>query len=330
MSRDDFRPTASWTNLKLRAQTLKRLRAFFDARGFVEVETPVLSHDTVIDRHLDPLPVTLFDDPRTLAQGRTLYLQTSPEFGMKRLLAAGEAQAIYQITRAFRGAEQGSQHNPEFTMLEWYRVGDDYRAGMNLLAELAGEMFGAPDVARITYREAFQKYVGVDPFTTPVDQFYFVAARNGQMFPALTSLGFDRDDWLNALTETVVIPQLGAGLPVVLCDYPASQSALAQTRQAGDVDVAERFELFFQGVELANGYHELLAPEVLRERNRQHNQERAADQKYTLPEESRLLDAMEHGLPACSGCALGVDRLVMLLAGASSIQDVIAFPIDRA
>lgn len=314
MSRDDFRPTASWTNLQLRAQTLKRLRAFFDARGFVEVETPVLSHDTVIDRHLDPLPVTLFDDPRTPAQGRTLYLQTSPEFGMKRLLAAGEATAIYQITRAFRGAEQGSQHNPEFTMLEWYRVGDDYRAGMNLLAELAGEMFGVPDVTRITYREAFQKYAGVDPLAESPE-----AADPSE-----------REFQLDVLLTSQIQPQLGQDRPAILYDYPANQAALAQVRHEDGIALAERFELYFQGVELANGYHELLAPEVLRERNRQHNQERAADQKYMLPEESRLLDAMEHGLPACSGCALGVDRLVMLLAGASSIQDVIAFPIDRA
>ncbi len=314
MSRDDFRPTASWTNLQLRAQTLKRLRAFFDARGFVEVETPVLSHDSVIDRHLDPLPVTLFEDPRTPAQGRTLYLQTSPEFGMKRLLAAGDAQAIYQITRAFRGAEQGSQHNPEFTMLEWYRVGDDYRAGMNLLAELAGEMFGVPDVTRITYREAFQKYAGVDP----------LAETPAGVGPS------EREFQLDVLLTSQIQPQLGQDRPAILYDYPTSQAALAQVRHEDGIALAERFELYYQGVELANGYHELLAPEVLRERNRLHNQERAADQKYMLPEESRLLDAMEHGLPACSGCALGVDRLVMLLAGASSIQDVIAFPIDRA
>lgn len=314
MARDDFRPTASWTNLQLRAQTLKRLRAFFDARGFVEVETPVLSRDSVIDRHLDPLPVTLFDDPRTPAQGRTLYLQTSPEFGMKRLLAAGDAQAIYQITRAFRGAEQGSQHNPEFTMLEWYRVGDDYRAGMNLLAELASEMFGVPDVRRITYREAFQKYAGVDPLAEAADA----------IDPS------EREFQLDVLLTSQIQPQLGQDRPAILFDYPANQAALAQVRHEDGIALAERFELYFQGVELANGYHELLAPEVLRERNRQHNQERAADQKYTLPEDSRLLDAMEHGLPACSGCALGVDRLVMLLAGASSIQDVIAFPIDRA
>jgi lysyl-tRNA synthetase class 2 len=310
MPRDDFRPTASWQNLKLRASVLQRLRAFFDSRGFVEVETPLLSHDTVIDRHLDPLPVTLFADPRDVTRGPTLFLQTSPEFGMKRLLAAGEAQAIYQITRAFRGAEQGSQHNPEFTMLEWYRVGDDYAAGMNLLADLATDIFRAGEVERLTCREAFVRYAGVDPLAEPMTD--------------------EREVELDVLLTSQVQPQLGQAAPTIIYDYPASQSALAQVRATPTGSVAERFELYYRGVELANGYHELLDPDALRERNRVNNAARLADGKQALPEESRLLAAMQHGLPACSGCALGVDRLVMLLAGASSLQDVIAFPIDRA
>jgi lysyl-tRNA synthetase class 2 len=330
MPGNDFRPTASWQNLLLRAETLKRLRAFFDSRGFVEVETPVLSHDTVIDRHLDPIPVTLFDDPRDVSKGRTLYLQTSPEFGMKRLLAAGDAKAIYQITRAFRGAEQGSQHNPEFTMLEWYRVGDDYNAGMDLLAELAKVMFRSAAVERMTYREAFERYTGVDPYSLPLERFWWVAAQHGQMFAALSSRHFTRDDWMNAIMETVVIEKLGETSPSIICDYPASQSALSQIAARDGSQVAERFELFYRGVELANGYHELLDASVLRDRNRANNADRSSDGKYELPEDSRLIEAMQHGLPACSGCALGVDRLVMLLAGASSIQEVMAFPIDRA
>lgn len=310
MGRNDFRPTASWHNLQLRAETLKRLRAFFDSRGFIEVETPVLSHDTVIDRHLDPIPVTLFDDPRELTKGRTLYLQTSPEFGMKRLLAAGDATAVYQITRAFRGAEVGSQHNPEFTMLEWYRVGDDYDAGMELLADLAQAIFRSSKVERYTWREAFQRFAGVDV--------------------TIGETTDERELELDILLATLVQPNLGQQVPAILCDYPASQAALAKTRAESTGEVAERFELYYRGVELANGYHELLDPAALRERNSASNAARQRDGKATLPEESRLLAAMEHGLPSCSGCALGVDRLVMLLAEASSIQEVIAFPIDRA
>lgn len=310
MSRDDFRPTASPQNLKLRAHTLKRLRSFFDARGFVEVETPVLSHDTVIDRHIDPIPVTLFDDPRDVAQGRTLYLQTSPEFGMKRLLAGGAVTAIYQITRAFRGAEQGSHHNPEFSMLEWYSVGDDYHEGMELLAELAKALFRTTEVERLSWREAFLQHAGVDPHAHPHND--------------------ERELELDMVLTSKVQPQLGRSTPTIVYDYPATQSALARTRETEHGHVAERFELFYQGVELANGYHELLDPAALRERNRMSNLARQRDGKAALPEESRLLSAMDHGLPACAGCALGVDRLVMLLAGASSLHEVMAFPIHRA
>lgn len=328
MPGNDFRPTASWQNLLLRAETLKRLRAFFDSRGFIEVETPVLSHDTVIDRHLDPIPVTLFDDPRDVGKGRTLYLQTSPEFGMKRLLAAGDARAIYQITRAFRGAEQGSQHNPEFTMLEWYRVGDDYNAGMDLLAALAQEMFATKKVERLTYREAFQRYAVVDPvIDDDVELHAAWAKRHADGFGRGRPT---RDMLLDALLTSQVQPRIGEEHPTVMCDYPADQAALAQIRRQGDIEVAERFELYYQGIELANGYHELLDADVLVNRNRKANRQRMYDGKYVLPEESRLLKAMRHGLPSCSGCALGVDRLVMLLAGASSIQEVMAFPIDRA
>jgi lysyl-tRNA synthetase class 2 len=315
----DFLPTASLDMLRCRAELLKRVRQFFDSRGFLEVETPILSHDTVVDRHLDPIPVTLFCEPRQPERGSKLWLQTSPEFCMKRLLAAG-ATAIYQITKAFRGGpEFGREHNPEFTIVEWYRALDDYAAGMQLLSDLAESALGAGQAERVTYREAFQRQVGFDPLlpdaTLPLPMGMEPSADRDLIL----------DDWLSSL----VAPYLGPDRPVILHDYPASQSALARIRP-GKPPVAERFELYFRGVELANGYHELLDPAALRERNRDSNTERFADGKYTLPEESRLLAAMEHGLPACSGCALGFDRLVMVATGAKSIQEVLAFPIDRA
>lgn len=315
----DFLPTASLEMLRRRAELLKAVRQFFDERGFLEVETPLLSHDTVVDRHLDPLRVTLFADPRRPEQGQQLWLQTSPEFGMKRLLAADVA-AIYQITRAFRGGESGRLHNSEFTMVEWYRVGDDYAAGMQLLAELAEAVLGLGRPERLTYRDAFLRFANIDPFgagelTIPV----------GSDLPANP----DRDLLLDYLLTTQVEPNLGRERPTILHDYPASQSALARIRP-GDPPVAERFELYVRGIELANGYHELLDPAVLRQRNAENNQRRAADGKYTLPEDSRLLAAMDHGLPACSGCALGFDRLVMVVTGAKSIEEVLAFPIGRA
>jgi lysyl-tRNA synthetase class 2 len=315
----DFLPTASLDMLRRRADLLGRVRTFFDARGFLEVETPLLSHDTVVDRHLDPVPVTLFKDARQHEQGEKLWLQTSPEFGMKRLLAAG-ATAIYQIAKAFRGgAETGPLHNPEFTILEWYRVGDDYAAGMQLLSDLAESVLGRGPAERMTYRDAFHRHAGFDPFH-PVAR---------PPIPPGLPQDADHDLLLDHWLTTQVEPQLGRGRPTILYDYPASQSALACVRP-GDPPLAERFELYFNGIELANGYHELLDPAVLRERHRINNQQRAADGKYTLPEESRLLAAMEHGLPACCGCALGFDRLLMVAAGASTIQEVLAFPIARA
>jgi lysyl-tRNA synthetase class 2 len=322
MARDHL-PSCSLEMLRRRAEVLRKLRRFFDDRGFLEVETPVLSRDSVIDEHLDPLCVTLFADPREPERGETLWLQTSPEFGMKRLLAAG-ATAIYQITRAFRGGEAGPLHNSEFTMLEWYRVGDDYEAGRELLRDLTIAALGCDQVDQLTYREAFEKFAGVDPMTATAAD---LQALLGDAQVSERSFLLDR-----VLVERVE-PQLGRDRPVILYDYPADQAALAQVRPANDSGnpaVAERFELYYRGFELANGYHELLDPAVLRERNRRNNERRIAAGKFPLPEESRLLAAMEQGLPACSGCALGVDRLLMLATGAKTIQEVLAFPIDRA
>jgi lysyl-tRNA synthetase class 2 len=301
----NFRPTATLDTLRRRAELIRRTRPFFDSRGFLEVETPLLSHDAVVDRHLDPLSVTLFTDPREPTRGQTVWLQTSPEFAMKRLVAAG-MPAIYQIARAFRGGESGRLHNPEFTLLEWYRTGDDYHAGMDLLDELAQALLNRGPAERITFRQAFLQHAGIDPLTGEHNQ-----------------LALDR-----LLVERVE-PHLGRQRPTILYDYPADQAALARVRP-GDPPVAERFELYVDGIELANGYHELLDPAILRARNQKNNALRAADGKYTLPEESRLLAAMEHGLPPCAGCALGFDRLVMVATGAGSIQEVLAFPSERA
>jgi elongation factor P--(R)-beta-lysine ligase len=319
----DFQPSASLAMLRHRAELLAKVRRFFDERGFLEVETPILSHDTVVDRHLDPLAVTLFSDPRRPDEGKKLWLQTSPEFGMKRLLAeVGRGPhdpaltAIFQITRAFRGGEAGTLHNPEFTMVEWYRIGDNYATGMQLLADLADAILGLGQSESLTYREAFIRYANIDPFADEI------SVKN---LPPTA----DRDMALDYILTTRVEPHLGRERPTILYDYPENQAALARVRP-GNPPVAERFELYARGIELANGYHELLDPAVLRQRNRENNQLRATDGKFTLPEESRLLAAMESGLPACCGCALGFDRLVMVVTGATSIQEVMQFPIDRA
>jgi elongation factor P--(R)-beta-lysine ligase len=337
----DFRPTASWEHLRRRAGLLRAVRSFFDARGFLEVETPLLSADTVVDRHLDPVPV---EDPRRtdcLSVGEHLdgwpvrpaatsppwWLQTSPEFGMKRLLASG-ATAIYQITRAFRGAERGRWHNPEFTMVEWYRVGDDMRQGMQLLDELAQATLGRGASEQLSYAAAFRRAIGLDPLRSSVAELASAAHHHGLQTDAAWDPD-DRDAWLDWLLVTCVEPTLGRGRPTMLYDYPASQAALAVVRPEPD-PVAERFELYVDGIELANGYHELTDAAVLRARTRAANQARRADGKYALPEDSRLLDAMHHGLPASTGVALGFDRLVMVALGAKDLSEVIAFPVDRA
>ncbi|HEY5313543.1 MAG TPA: EF-P lysine aminoacylase EpmA [Pirellulales bacterium] len=321
----DFGPTASWPMLELRARLLATVREFFASRAFLEVETPLLSADVVVDRHLEPFETRLENHPGSA--GRRLFLQTSPEFAMKRLMAAG-GQAIYQITRAFRQGESGRLHNPEFTIVEWYRRGDGLAEGMALLSDLCQTLLGRGEAERLTYRAAFQQFAEVDPLADDVATLRGRLQSRGIAVPASLAAD-DRDGWLDLLLVELVEPHLGRGRPTILNDYPPSQAALAAIRPQ-DPPVAERFELYVDGIELANGYHELLDPAVLRERNRQNNLLRQQDGRTALPEDSRLLAAMEHGLPPCSGVALGFDRIVMLAAGASSLADVLAFPIDRA
>jgi lysyl-tRNA synthetase class 2 len=331
-SRHDFRPTASWRNLRLRADLLARLRALFHERGFLEVETPVLSADTVVDRHLDPF--TLEGD----RSGLPCFLQTSPEFCMKRLLAgqvAGDQEgesapprAIYQIARVFRRDEQGPLHNPEFTMVEWYRLGDGLDEGIRFLSDVCQAMLARGAAETLSYREAFLLHAGIDPHACDAAALAAVARSRGSAIPESLSLN-DRDGWLDLLLVELVQPHLGTGRPTILYDYPATQAALARVRRCNP-PVAERFELYVDGIELANGYHELLDAAVLRRRNAENNRLRLGDGKPPLPEESRLLAAMEAGLPPMTGVALGFDRLVMIAARASSLAEVIAFPFDRA
>lgn len=311
MSTHEFVPTASSSTLYLRAQMLRKLRAFFEQFGFLEVETPLLSADTVVEQHIDPIRVVLADDPRQPEKGQSMWLQSSPEFHMKRLLATGEYEAIYQVGKAFRAAERGERHNPEFTIVEWYRVGDDLNAGITLLSELCSALLDSPAPERVTYAEAFRRHAGIDPFSTDA--------------------AAEHDERLNLILANQVEPELGRDRPTILYHYPASQAALAQvTTDSAGRCVAERFELYVDGVELANGYHELLDANELRRRNEKNNVLRVADGRPALPSESKLLAAMEHGLPKCTGVALGFDRLLMVAAGKSSIEEVMAFPIERA
>jgi lysyl-tRNA synthetase class 2 len=314
-----FRPTTSWERLRQRAALLRRVREFFDARGFLEVQTPILSGDTVVDRHIDPFWLE--------EGGQRWWLQTSPEFAMKRLLASG-AGSIYQITPVFRREELGPLHNPEFTMVEWYQVGAGQEQGLELLGDLAQATLGGPPAERLTYAEAFRRHVGLDPHTAEPDELVHMARRLEVVAPESFRTD-DRDGWLDLLLVERVQPHLGVDRPTILYEYPASQAALARVRP-GPPAVAERFELYVSGMELANGFHELTDPAELRRRNAEVNRQREADGKPPLPSESRLLAAMEAGLPDATGCALGFDRLLMVALGVRSIQEVLAFPMDRA
>lgn len=326
---DGFHPSASWEVLRLRAELLRRIRAFFDQRGFLEVETPLLSADTVVDRHLDPFSVEIAGGGNlaATAAGQPRWLQTSPEFAMKRLLAAG-GKAIYQITRAFRQGEVGPLHNPEFTIVEWYRVADNMAAGIDLLGELVVELLECPPPVAATYRDVFLEHLSLDPLTADAAELERAARSRLPSVPESFAAD-DRDGWLDLLLSECIQPRLGRGRPVVVCDYPVSQAALAMVRPT-DPPVAARFELFAEGLELANGYLELLDADVLRDRIRSANQWRLRDGKAALPETNRLLAAMEAGLPRCVGVALGFDRVVMLRAGENNIRQVMAFPFDIA
>lgn len=325
--KSDFASTAPLSNLRFRARLLRRLREFFDRHDFLEVETPLLSADTVVDRHLDPVPVTLFNDPRSPEVGQSMWLQTSPEFAMKRLLASG-ADAIYQVAKAFRGGEVGTLHNPEFTMVEWYRTGDSMEDGIDLLSDLVHALLDCGPADVVTYEEAFSTCIGCSPHVAANEE--LIAAAHGRGLAVPESLDRnDRDSWLELLFVECVQPKLGLQNPVIVFDYPVGQAALARVRP-GDPPVAERFELFVQGIEIANGYHELLEADELLRRAAAANQQRMADGKPALPTANRLLAAMQAGLPPCAGVALGLDRLAMVALGASNIAEVIAFPIGNA
>ena len=362
-----FRPTASIDNLKRRAKLYQILRGFFDGRGFVETSTPTLSRDVVVDRFVESIPVSIERcwqerdnlaqtrfDSQELAQARatTFYLQTSPEFAMKRLIAAG-MDAIYQLAPAYRKGDRGRLHNLEFTMLEWYRRGDDYLAGRALLAELletAARLFyektgvtqsawSKNAVVQQSFGEAFRQKTGLNPHACTIAELRKFSDNRLIPYPDSYVSGqahATKDDWLDLVFSEAVQPELGFEAPVILYDYPASQSQLAQTGQTVDphtgspLSVSRRFELFVMGIELANGYDELRDPSVLRERIAETSEERRSDGSPELPKESRLLAAMDAGFPQCAGCALGIDRLLCVLLAAAKIDDVIAFPIELA
>jgi len=324
----NWRPTAKPEVLRLRARMLARVRAFFAERDVLEVETPLLCAAATTDPNLASL-ATRYIGPHFPA-GQPFYLHTSPEFAMKRLLAAGSG-SIYQLCKVFRDGETGRLHNPEFTMLEWYRTGFGHHDLMDEVAALVSFVLAetTPRTAeKKTYGDAFFERTGLNPHSADV------AALAKYAYDAGISIAGDLprdrpDPWRDLLLTHVVEPDLGRGRMTFLYDYPASQAALAKVR-AGDPPVAERFELYIEGVEIANGFHELIDAGEQRRRFEQDLAQRRAHGLPPVPMDTRLLEALENGMPACAGVALGFDRLVMIAAKAKSIDEVLAFPLERA
>lgn len=316
-------PSAPIANLLKRAAMMAGIRRFFADRGVLEVETPAMSQATVTDVHLFPFQ-TRFVGPGA-AEGLDLYLMTSPEYHMKRLLAAGSGP-IFQLCRSFRNEEAGRHHNPEFTMLEWYRPHYDMYRLMNEVDDLLQQVLECAPAETLSYQQAFIRHLDVDPLSADKSQLREVADKLG--VSDLAHREEDRDTLLQLLFVTGVETQIGKEKPAFVYHFPASQAALAEI-STEDHRVAERFEVYFKGMELANGFRELTDSREQRQRFEQDNRKRAA---YGLPQQpidTYLLDALAHGMPECSGVALGVDRIVMLALNASRLSEVIAFSVDR-
>lgn len=320
-----WRPTASLASLRERARLLADIRDFFGQAGVLEVETPVCSVYASTDPALDSL-ATRYTGPGA-PDGRALYLHTSPEFAMKRLLAAGSGP-IYQICKVFRDGERGRRHNPEFNLLEWYRPGFDPQRLMDEVVALIRAVTATDlPVERCSYKEIFQRTLGIDPHKAGGDELKSCAAAQGIAGARETEL--DAAGWRDLLLTHRIEPHLGRQGLTFVYDYPADQASLARVRD-GDPALAERFELYLGGVEIANGFHELANAREQRDRFAQEQVRRRREGKAEVPMDLNLLAALEAGLPDCSGVALGVDRLLMWMLGVDQIDEVLAFPLDRA
>lgn len=313
-----WRPGCSIDVLRKRAELLQRVRSFFMERDVLEVDTPSISRCSSVDLHLDPLIVL------TGADLPERFLVTSPEYHMKRLLCSGSG-SIFQLCKAFRQEESGQKHNPEFTILEWYRVGWDHFQLMDDVDALMQEMLGCGSADRMDYPELFMQYAGLDPLSLTIETFQECCRQHRLSLPEyLLDAGASNDDRLDFLMGVLIEPQLGAERPLVVYNYPATQASLSRIHP-GNPRLAERFEVFFKGMELGNGFHELANAEEQAKRFRKENRKREEVGKQAWELDSAFLNALEHGLPDCAGIAMGFDRLLMLSLGLESIEEVIPF-----
>ncbi|MGZ8195173.1 MAG: EF-P lysine aminoacylase EpmA [Methylosarcina sp.] len=323
----EWQPSCSMELMRSRARMLRSIRDYFLEQSVLEVETPLLGQAI----GTDPQLAYFSTEFNWLPRQQTLFLQTSPEFAMKRLLA-GSSGSIYQICKSFRNGEAGRFHNPEFTLLEWYRVGFDLSRLMDdceaLIQILFRDRRPLKPTLRISYQDIFQRYTDLNPLQFSYEDYCAYAQHNG-LFEAAGICGHDHPVWLDFLFSHKVQPHLGENALCMVYGYPACQSSLARVNELNPQTV-DRVELFIDGVELGNGYYELTHAE---EQDRRFNEELAIRRKRKLPiavKDARLIAAMKAGLPECSGMAIGLDRLLMVLLHKTSIDDVLCFPVDRA
>lgn len=323
-----WQSTLSWENAQQRAKILQQIRQFFVERDVLEVETPSLSQGTVTDVHLEGLTCRynfLADSP--INKSIPLYLQTSPEFHMKRLLASGYG-CIFQIAKAFRHEEFGKYHNPEFTLLEWYRVNFDHFDLMNEVGELLKTILHCAEPIQKTYQDLFIEYTDLDPLTASRDDLLALISSKNKLSDWLVKED-DNDILLQFIFCEIIEPLIGQSEPCFVYNFPKSQASLAKLCPA-DNRVAQRFECYYQGVELVNGFNELTNHEVQVQRFQEDNAQRKDLNLQEKGIDQNFISALSHGLPQCSGVALGIDRLIMLALNADHIEQVITFPIANA
>jgi len=315
----DWKAGASENNLRARAEILTNIRQFFANHNVLEVETPLLARTTATDVYIQSLEIA---DPLVDTPG-PFFLQTSPEFAMKRLLGSGVGP-IYQICKAFRQGETSKRHNPEFTMLEWYRPGYSMEDLMEEVEQLVDSLLAYGRIPRLTYRELFQEHLDFDPHAISLESLQGIAKNRIE----LGSNQLSKTDYLQLLLGKCIEPVMPANCFVY--DFPVAQSALAVIENDDEgASVAKRFELFCGGIEIANGYHELVDAAEQRKRFETDRHSRKSLDLPQYPIDEKLLAALEHGIPACSGVALGIDRLLMLATGATDIREVLSFTTDQ-
>jgi lysyl-tRNA synthetase class 2 len=323
-----WQPTLTWQNAKKRAVVLQQIRQFFAERNVTEVETPALSQGTVTDVYLDALTCKYnFLADSSAEQSVELYLQTSPEFHMKRLLAAGYG-CIYSLAKAFRHEEAGRHHNPEFTMLEWYRIGFNQFDLMLEVSELLKSILSCNEPLFTSYQDIFIQTVSIDPLTASFTELTTVLEHYGKAADWLIEQN-DPDTLLQFIFTEVIEPTIGIKQPQFIFDFPIAQASLARISD-DDSRVAQRFECYYCGIELVNGFNELTDVDEQMARFENDNAKRRAQGLVERPIDVNFISALKHGLPQCSGVALGVDRLVMLAMDINVISEVQSFSINRS